>query len=404
MNTNDLKYYQLIGKTTSAVARSSDLEEAIRVSLKSFIDSGLIDYAVCWCIDEAQNILRPYYWICPVELTLETYVPDKDIVGRVFSNQKTETIYDFARTPDQRVKEVFSDIKIASHVCIPFSISEKNFGCIELIRSAEHDCINEDEVSICDILAMMIQMSITEKYPMVETKQQSLLISARNIHKYYKSGDRVSHVLKGFNLDVFKGEILCFLGVSGCGKSTMLNIMGGLLEFEEGSLIFEGRELKDAKKNELSEYRRKNIGFVFQSYNLMPNLNAKHNIELMGELVEDPMDAMELLATVGLDKKADRYPSGLSGGEQQRVAIARAMVKRPKLILADEPTAALDYATSIEVLGAFKKAKEYGTTIVMVTHNEEISKMADRVIRFRDGRMYETTVNSRPKDPTELVW
>ena len=136
----------------------------------------------------------------------------------------------------------------------------------------------------------------------------------------------------------------------------------------------------------------------------MPNLNAKHNIELIGELIKDPLDALELLSMVGLKDKANQYPAKLSGGEKQRVAIARAMVKHPKLILADEPTSALDYQTSIEVLEAFQKAKTSGVTIIIVTHNEEIAKIADRIVRFRDGKMYETIVNVNQKKPSELVW
>ena len=405
MNINDLKYFKLIGETISEIKKASSVDETIRVSLKNFIDSGLIDYAVVWYAnDSEQKVLCPYFWICPIELTSQTYLTGEGSVGRVFQNQKTECIYDFVKNPDTAIQEMFAGISISSHICIPFSISDKPMGCIELIKITDHGFVNEDEVSICEIFAIMIQTMIMEQYPQFKQNEKSVLLSVRNIHKYYNSGDTLNHVIKGFNLDVFKGEIVCFLGVSGCGKSTMLNILGGLLDFEEGSLVFEGKEMRGAKKDELSEYRRENIGFVYQSYNLMPNLNAKHNIELIGELVKNPMDAMELLAMVGLKDKAKSYPAKLSGGEQQRVAIARAMVKRPKLILADEPTAALDYNTSIEVLEAFLKAKKSGATIVIVTHNEEISKMADRVIRFRDGKMYETTINVKPKKPAELVW
>ncbi|MBR4807393.1 MAG: ATP-binding cassette domain-containing protein, partial [Lachnospiraceae bacterium] len=150
--------------------------------------------------------------------------------------------------------------------------------------------------------------------------------------------------------------------------------------------------------------RRDNIGFVFQSYNLMPNLTAKQNLDLIAELVDDPMDPMEALDLVKMRDRKDNYPSQLSGGQQQRISIARALIKRPRLIMADEPTAALDYTTSIEVLQAFEKVVESGTTLIMVTHNEEITRMSHRVIRFRDGRLYEVTVNHNPVNATDLVW
>ena len=172
----------------------------------------------------------------------------------------------------------------------------------------------------------------------------------------------------------------------------------------DGTVVFSENDLSNASEAQLTKYRRDNIGFVFQSYNLMPNLNVKQNLDLIAELVDNPMDSVEALKLVKMEDKMTSYPSQLSGGQQQRVSIARALVKNPKLILADEPTAALDYATSIEVLQAFKDVIDSGTTLIMVTHNEEITKMANRVIRFRNGQMYEVTINRHPVEPTELVW
>ena len=405
MENLDFRLYKLIGETISIVKNSKKLDEVLKQSLKNFIECGLVDHAVVWFASgNEQSILSPYFWICPIELIQQTYLSGEGSVGRVFKTQNKEVIYDFEKNPDDKVQKMFTNLSISSYVCLPFSIKDKEVGCIELIRTNKHKPLSVDEVNVCEIFTTMLQLTITEQYKVYEQKEKSILISARNVQKYYKNDGGVSHVLKGFNLDVFKGETLCFLGVSGCGKSTLLNILGGLLNFEEGSVLFEGKELRTASKNELSEYRRKNIGFVYQSYNLMPNLNAKHNIELIGELIKDPLDALELLSMVGLKDKANQYPAKLSGGEKQRVAIARAMVKHPKLILADEPTSALDYQTSIEVLEAFQKAKTSGVTTIIVTHNEEIAKIADRIVRFRDGKMYETIVNVNPKKPSELVW
>ena len=231
-----------------------------------------------------------------------------------------------------------------------------------------------------------------------------MVISLKDICREFKNGDVITKVLKGVNLDIYKGEFLTLLGESGCGKSTLLNIIGGMDQATTGSFTYMGEDFSHATQEQLTDYRRNNVGFIFQGYNLMPNLNAIQNLNLIGELVEDPMDSSEALELVGLSERKNNYPSQLSGGQQQRVSIARALVKKPKLILADEPTAALDYATSIEVLSVMERIVESGATLVMVTHNEEISRMADRVVHMRDGRMYEVTVNRHRAHATDLVW
>ncbi len=194
------------------------------------------------------------------------------------------------------------------------------------------------------------------------------------------------------------------MGESGCGKSTLLNIIGGIVNADSGSVVFESEELIGRTREEYSLFRRNNIGYIFQSYNLIPNLTALENVKIIAELVDNPMNSAEALRLVGLEDKAFNFPSELSGGQQQRVSIARALVKKPKLLLADEPTAALDFETGIEVLSVLESVVKSGTTLVMVTHNEEIAKMADRVIRFRGGLVYETTVNSHPLSASELEW
>lgn len=230
------------------------------------------------------------------------------------------------------------------------------------------------------------------------------LLSVNNIVKNYRDGDEITQALKGISFDVYEGELLCFLGESGCGKTTTLNIIGGMDNADGGSVKFRGQELVGANRRTLTEYRRKYVGFIFQSYNLMPNLTAIQNIDLIAELARQPMDSGEVLKLVGLDGRANRYPSQLSGGQQQRVSIARALAKRPQLILADEPTAALDYATSIEVLTAMENIVKTGTTIVMVTHNVEITRMANRILHFRNGNISKIEVNEHPVHATELEW
>jgi len=203
---------------------------------------------------------------------------------------------------------------------------------------------------------------------------------------------------------VYEGELLVLLGESGCGKSTVLNIIGGLDQLTSGSFKFRDQNFSRADEKPLTDYRREHIGFVFQSYHLMPNLTAKQNLQFIAELKEDSEDADKLLELVGLSERKTNYPSQMSGGQQQRVSIARALVKKPHLVLADEPTAALDCATSIEVLEVIEQVAAAGVSVMMVTHNEEITKMANRVIRMRNGKIDEIKINRYPCKPSELVW
>ena len=211
-------------------------------------------------------------------------------------------------------------------------------------------------------------------------------------------------VLRGVNLDIREGEFLVILGESGCGKSTLLNIIGGMDQLTTGTFLFDGQDYSRADEKTLTMFRRNSIGFIFQAYNLMPTLTAKENLEFIGELCENAMDAETALEQVGLAARMDNYPAQMSGGQQQRVSIARALVKRPRMILADEPTAALDYETSIEVLTVLEEVIRGGTTVLMVTHNEEIAKMAHRVIRMKGGVVAEVMLNAHPAEAKELVW
>ncbi len=233
---------------------------------------------------------------------------------------------------------------------------------------------------------------------------KDVLISVKDLYKTYHAGQIETPVLKGLNMDVYKGEFLCILGESGSGKSTILNIIGGLVNADSGSILFNNKEIIRLPEKELTVHRRENIGYIFQAYNLMPNLTAKQNLDIIAELTKKNSDSEEILKLVGMGEKINAYPSQLSGGQQQRVSIARALIKNPVLILADEPTAALDLQTSKEVLEVFEQVVSQGTTLMMVTHNENITKMANRVIRLRNGKVYETIENPNPIKAKELEW
>lgn len=237
-----------------------------------------------------------------------------------------------------------------------------------------------------------------------ENEKNEVMLTLNNVKKSYQTGNVKTPALRGIDLNVYKGEMLVILGKSGCGKSTLLNIIGGMDSLSEGEFFFEGKDYSKLKEKEQTEYRRNSVGFIFQSYNLMPELTAAENIEFISAIANEHMNVNELIGLVGLSEYANHYPAQLSGGQAQRVSIARALVKKPKLILADEPTAALDYSTSIEILKVIQEIVKQGATMVMVTHNEEIAKMANRVIRIKDGLVTDITENSQPCDASHLEW
>jgi putative ABC transport system ATP-binding protein len=233
----------------------------------------------------------------------------------------------------------------------------------------------------------------------------SIAFRTTGLTKVYGEGDAAVHALRGVDLALPDGDFVVLLGPSGSGKSTLLNIIGGLDRATAGSVQFHDRELTVMDDAELTRYRRENIGFVFQFYNLMPSLTAHENVELVTEIAERPMDASEALALVGLHERTGHFPAQLSGGEQQRVAIARAIAKRPNVLFCDEPTGALDSTTGRTVLSVLKNVNEtLGSTVVIVTHAAATAAMAHRVIHFADGRIREIVENTTRLDPEQIAW
>ena len=265
---------------------------------------------------------------------------------------------------------------------------------------------SEEDIKLAENCCSLIALDIEDKgLEFKPGKDRVPLVSLRGIIKEFQSGEEIRRILKGIDLDVYEGELLVVLGESGCGKSTMLNIIGGMDQATEGQLLIEGNDFSHPGEDELTRFRRDYIGFIFQSYNLMPNLSALENIEFIAEISEHPLESEDMLNMVGLSDKAENMPSSMSGGQQQRVCIARAIVKDPKIILADEPTAALDFHTGQEVLKLIESiVRDHGTTVIMVTHNIEIAKMADRVIRLKDGLISSIRVNLHPLHAEDLSW
>ena len=231
------------------------------------------------------------------------------------------------------------------------------------------------------------------------------VFSLVDLAKVYRVGDVDVHALRGVTLDILGGEFVVLLGPSGSGKSTLLNIIGGLDRPTSGEARYADHDLSRDDEDALTRYRRDHVGFVFQFYNLIPSLTARENVALVTEIAPDPLDPAAALALVGLEARADHFPSQLSGGEQQRVAIARAIAKRPAALLCDEPTGALDAATGIHVLAALEQAnRELGTTTVVITHNVAIGAIADRVVALADGRIASVHRNAVKAAPQSLSW
>lgn len=232
-----------------------------------------------------------------------------------------------------------------------------------------------------------------------------MFLEISGLKKHFGEGDSYTEVLKGIDIGIEKGEFCVLLGASGSGKSTLLNIIGGIDNADSGYISINGEKTADMNEKALTLYRRKHLGYIFQMYNLIPNLNIKENVEVGAYLSDDPLDVDELLKTLGLYEHRHKLPNQLSGGQQQRTAIGRAIVKTPDILLCDEPTGALDYNTSKEILKLIEDVnKKYGNTIVMVTHNDAIKNMADRVITLRDGTIRKNYLNENKIPASELEW
>jgi putative ABC transport system ATP-binding protein len=233
----------------------------------------------------------------------------------------------------------------------------------------------------------------------------STIIEFKNVEKIYKSGDHILKAMDNVNFTIDEGEFVVILGPSGAGKSTLLNLLGGLDTVSSGEIIVKGSHIEEFSDNQLTTYRAKNVGFIFQFYNLIPNLTAIENVELMKDIVDVEINGLEVLDSVGLKDHANQFPAQLSGGEQQRVSIARAVAKQPTMLLCDEPTGALDSKTGVLILNLLQDmSSSKGTTVVIVTHNAILAEAADKVIRIKNGQIESVAVNENPKKVSDLEW
>ena len=407
MDKRKEQFTKAIWEITEQLHGAQSLDDALSESLKIIIDTLGCEAGTIWLLDKGSNRLAPVYNQGPVDISGITIENGQGVAGSVVQSGESVIAQDSASDSHFTTGvDEESGFVTKSLICVPLKNSYDTIGCIEIINRKDGSLYDQEDLALCEAAAGLAAVAIEEKGLVFEpSANKEVIISLRGVTKDYPSGDGVAHVLRGINLDVYKDEFLVVLGESGCGKSTMVNIIGGMDFLTDGELIINGKDFSHPTDKELTQFRRDYLGFVFQSYNLMPNLTALENVQFIADIAPNPMPAEEAIEKVGLTDRAANFPSALSGGQQQRVAIARAVVKRPQIIFADEPTAALDYATSIEVLSVFEEIKkQIGTTIMMITHNPEIAKMADRVIKLRDGRVASIKVNLHPLSAAELSW
>ena len=384
-----------------------NLEEALSGSLDIIVKTLNSEAGAIWLLDPKTDRLSPVFHIGPADISNISVENGLGIEGIVTQTGKSVFVED-AATDTRFDGTVFDDNDLVTKtmICVPLNNTHDIIGCVQIVNKLDGTLYDEEEMQLCERMASLAAITIDEKGLIVDLEEKKeLLATLRNITKEFQTGDTTLKVLKGINLDIYKNEFIVVLGESGCGKSTMMNIVGGMDFLTTGELTIEGKDFSHPSDDELTKYRRDYIGYIFQSYNLMPNLTALENVEFIAELAKDPMSSKEALAKVNMSQRENNYPGQMSGGQQQRVSIARAIVKKPKLILADEPTAALDYTTSIEVLQTIEDiVKTQGTTVMMVTHNVEIAKMADRVVKVRNGKIASIKKNMHPLHAEELVW
>lgn len=292
----------------------------------------------------------------------------------------------------------------------PETAENKEKDTVESVPSDEgvSDEISSDEdvsLKTDDLDAENGKKNSFEASVQPDENEKSEYITFRNVKKYYKMGEVTIKAADGIDFEIKKGEFAIIIGASGAGKTTVLNMLGGIDTSDEGDIIVDGAKVSEMSEKDLILYRRHDIGFVFQFYNLVPNLTARENVELAAQISNDPQNIFDVMDSVGLSERMDNFPSQLSGGEQQRVAIARALVKNPKLLLCDEPTGALDYVTGKMILSQLKKTcREENMTVVLITHNAALTPIADRVISMKSGRVISNKINRDPLDVESIEW
>ncbi len=402
------KYKQAIWDFTETLQAENQMESALSACMEIMKRTIGCEVGLVWLQTEESGQLMVMACASSVDLTGITIDKSRGVVGHVFETAESLSLSGEIGedSPLYGTEEVIG-IKVKSQLVTSLKTpGGLPFGCIQLVNKNDGSKFAPEDVRLAESLSMLIALDIDDKnYKVKLPEKPKPIVSLRGVKKDFTSGEETVHVLKGIDLDIYPGEFLVVLGESGCGKTTMMNIIGGMDSLTEGSITIDGTDFSHPDDKQLTEYRRDYIGYIFQSYHLMPNLSAIENLEFIAEISRDPVEPEKALELVGLSDRAGNFPSQMSGGQQQRVSIARAITKNPKLILADEPTAALDYETSIEVLSIVEDiVRNHAKTVMMITHNPEIAKMADRVVKLRNGVISGIRLNLNPLSAKELSW
>ncbi len=398
-------YIQAIWDLTETLQNEKQTESALALCINTLVDVTGAERGLAWL--QNKNDGRLYVMACTgqSDVTGLSFPANVGIPGRAFAGRKPETVNDVREDPDFSRQE-YEDvgIEVKNTLIIPLLTRNSCYGCLQLIN--KEGGFTDEDLALGGHLSAIVALDFEDRGISIAPRtDKKPIIVMKNVIKEYPSGEDTIMVLKGVDLTIYEKEFLVILGESGCGKTTLLNIIGGMDTMTDGRMMVEDKDFSDPGDRQLTRYRRDYIGFVFQNYNLMPNLTALENIRLIAENSKNPMSPGKALEMVHLLDRKNNLPAKMSGGQQQRVSIARALVKNPKLILADEPTAALDYKTSIEVLAVMEEViRSNNMTVVMITHNSEIAKMADRVVRIREGLISSIRINNSPLHAGELSW
>ncbi|MBE5825071.1 MAG: ATP-binding cassette domain-containing protein [Butyrivibrio sp.] len=383
------------------------IEAALTGAFEALLQAVGADTGAIWLLNPDTNRVISAISVGESSVAGFTIEKGQGIVGEAMSGSEPLIIMDVSSDPRfPGGKDDITGETVKNVFLMPMILRKEVIGCVEILDKSEGEKYDEAEMSLIHSFAGLLAMVIDERgYSYSDESERKVIMSLRDIIKDYPSGQETAHILKGVDLDIYENELLVILGESGCGKTTLLNIIGGMDQPTDGQITFDGKDYSKPTEKQLTDFRRDDVGFIFQSYNLMPNLTALENVKFIAEICKNPSDPEEAIEMVGLSDRAGNYPSMMSGGQQQRVSIARAIVKRPRLILADEPTAALDFATGQEVLELIEDLiRKKITTVVMVTHNVEIARMANRVVRVKDGKISSIRINAWPMHASELVW
>lgn len=402
------RYTQTIWAITEALRNADSIEGALSSALRHVANTVHAQAGTIWLYDKGgDDRVHPVFVFGGTDIRPYSLALGEGMAGHVIKNGLSVMVEDCREDPRwvSRFDEL-TQFETRSILCVPLRSPYETIGCIQLINKSDGMPFDSADLSLCENLALLVAIAVEEKGLLIRfDPSRKSLLSLRKAVKEYRVGNLNTSVLKGIDLDVYENELLVVLGESGCGKTTLLNLLGGMDTLTGGSYRFEGEEMVGADDRVLTGFRRNSVGFVFQTYNLMPTLTARENLALIAEICNHPMDVDEALDKVGLLGEKDVYPAQLSGGQQQLVSIARAMVKQPRIILADEPTAALDAQTSVEVLSVLESIVRLGgCTLVLITHNSEIARMANRVVRIKDGVIADIFINMHPVPAAELAW